>query len=162
MNVEPLLGLPICEGLNRDEVEVLARTMDVVACIPHQRVFARGSEATACFFVLSGEVEITVPGRGGRPQRIAMLGPGALIGEVALIDGGVRSADGVAGPDGAHLARLDRDAFDQVFRAGNRFAYKLLDVIASDVTAKLRVALGEVAAVAASQAPLIAPRSGDA
>ena len=81
---------------------------------------------------------------------------------MALIDGGVRSADGMAGPDGAHLARLDREAFDQVFRAGNAFAYKLLDVIAGDVTAKLRVALGEVAAVAAGGAPIIAPRSHDA
>jgi glutaminase len=41
-------------------------------------------------------VQIRVPGQGERKKRVASIGPGLSFGEMALLDGGKRSADIVA------------------------------------------------------------------
>jgi glutaminase len=41
-------------------------------------------------------VQIRVPGQGDRKKRVASIGPGLSFGEMALLDGGKRSADIIA------------------------------------------------------------------
>ncbi len=50
-------------------------------------LMVEGEEAGRFFLVLDGTVEVTVGG-----DKRATLGPGAAVGEIALIDGGPRSA----------------------------------------------------------------------
>lgn len=57
------------------------------------RLCSRGDPGDACFLVLSGEIEVMVSDADGRDVWLAALGPGALIGELAVLDGAPRSAD---------------------------------------------------------------------
>lgn len=148
MNVEDLARLPLCEGFAEDELRVLAGVMTSHLFEANQTIFKKGSHAKGCHFVLGGEVVITVPGEAGSERVIARLQAGALVGEVALIDGGVRSASGHAGPSGAWLAGLERGHFESIFQAGNPFAYALLDAVAGRLVAKLRAATAEVTTAA--------------
>src|SRR4029453_15089120 len=62
-------------------------------------VFIReGAEAKLFFVVGRGtvSVQIRVHGQNGRKKRVASIGPGLSFGEMALLDGGKRSADIVA------------------------------------------------------------------
>ncbi|HZP10709.1 glutaminase A [Methyloceanibacter sp.] len=62
-------------------------------------VIMREGDDAKLFFVLARgtvSVEIKVPGRGERRKRVASIGPGLTFGEMALLDGGKRSADIVA------------------------------------------------------------------
>jgi len=97
-----------------------------------QPLFGEGEEADAAYFVLEGEVTV---GRGGKT--FANMGPGSMLGIVALLDKGHRSASAVTtGP--AKLLRLSRRDFELLFNAGNRFAFLMLDLVARQLVAHLR------------------------
>ena len=78
-------------GAPRRELDALAATADR-ATVPAGTVLARqGEVGREAFVVASGEVEIR---RDGVP--LARLGPGEVVGELALLGGAYRSADVVA------------------------------------------------------------------
>ena len=55
-----------------------------------------GSEA---YMIISGQVEIRFGMAGKAPRTIEVLGPGEVVGELALIDSGARTASAVAMED---------------------------------------------------------------
>jgi selenocysteine lyase/cysteine desulfurase len=78
-----------------------------------------------------GAVEVLVQS-GSRSRRLAILGPGRLFGEFALLDRQRRSATCRARED-AVLLELPADAFDRMFRQRSTAAFKLLDAIAESL-----------------------------
>lgn len=60
---------------------------------PGKLLFAKGDKGDALYVLLEGEVEVRTSTEAGKDVRIAALKPYALIGEMAVLDGGVRSAD---------------------------------------------------------------------
>ncbi len=108
------------------------------------RVIAEGFEPGPAHGIADGIADGIPPdgtdGTDTTPGTLATLGPGELFGEVGLVDGGVRSATCVAGPDGALLAELDRPAFERIFNAGNAFAYRLMDMVAAQLARHLQQA----------------------
>jgi len=56
----------------------------------------RGDPGDAVWVVLEGEIEIRTSSLEGREVRYASFGPAAVIGEMAALDGGVRSTDMIA------------------------------------------------------------------
>ncbi len=59
----------------------------------NELIVEQGAVADRLFIVFSGRVAITVKATDGRESVVAVLGPGALFGELPLFDGGDRSAD---------------------------------------------------------------------
>lgn len=59
----------------------------------NELICQQGEIADQLFIVFSGRVAISVRANDGRESVVAVLGPGALFGELPLFDGGVRSAD---------------------------------------------------------------------
>lgn len=55
-------------------------------------VLRHGSPASECVILVRGALEVSVPTPAG-PQRVAILGPGALIGEVSMLLDLARTAD---------------------------------------------------------------------
>lgn len=55
-------------------------------------LFHAGDAGDGCYLVRSGVVKASVIARDGQERLLAVLGPGALIGELSLIDDGPRSA----------------------------------------------------------------------
>jgi len=74
------------------------------------RVQEAGSEM---FIVQNGTLEVwSDPDTQGPPQNlryVATLTPGQITGELAMLDGGLRSADLRAGPEGGTVLSLERD-----------------------------------------------------
>ncbi len=62
----------------------------------HATVLLKGSPGTGMMAVIKGEIRISGPGADGREVIFNTLGPGDIFGEVALLDGGERSADATA------------------------------------------------------------------
>jgi CRP-like cAMP-binding protein len=61
-----------------------------------ETVFSMGSPGDNMMAVLSGTVRISVPAPDGRELMLAILQPGEVFGELAVLDGKDRSADAVA------------------------------------------------------------------
>jgi len=70
----------------------------------------RGAPGAGMMAILSGEVTISVTGADGRQIILTRLGEGEIFGEIALLDGGERTADVVAAVD-TELMTIDRRNF---------------------------------------------------
>src|SRR5262249_52705117 len=92
--------------------EVLARLVsefDELEVAPGQTVFSQGDPGDALYVIASGAVEVRGE-RDGRGVRVAVLGPGDCLGEMALVTGDPRSATVVTLAP-SHLLRLDKERF---------------------------------------------------
>src|SRR5262245_11998017 len=56
-------------------------------------MFLMGSPGTSMMAVLSGRVRISIPSNEGREIVLAVLQPGEVFGEIAVLDGKDRTAD---------------------------------------------------------------------
>ena len=74
--------------------------------------------------VIDGEVDIIAEG-----TVIETIGAGGIIGEMALIDGSVRSASAVARTD-VRLSIVDRDRFERLVSDHPTFALQVMRVMA--------------------------------
>ena len=73
-----------------------------------QTIFSVGDPGTMLILIESGRVEVSITSLMGRKSVLAHMGPGEVLGEVAALDGGERSADTVAASKVTGLA-LSRD-----------------------------------------------------
>ena len=88
-----LLGrVPLLSGLETAELDRIAQVAVPRSFPKGARVFHEGDTSDACYVIRSGEVRVTREHPDGRAIALATLGPGELVGELAMIDGGVRSA----------------------------------------------------------------------
>jgi CRP-like cAMP-binding protein len=94
--VELLGSTPLFGGLDEAERRAVADEMREVSFDPSQVIFARGDAGREIYLVVSGRVRISVLTAEGRELSFAHAEPGAIFGEIAMLDGGVRSADATA------------------------------------------------------------------
>jgi CRP/FNR family transcriptional regulator, cyclic AMP receptor protein len=85
--IEVLKRVPLFADLNRREVRQVARLFKERRFSEGETVAREGSGGAAFFLIDSGEATVSIRGR-----RRGTLGPGEYFGEIALIDGGARSA----------------------------------------------------------------------
>ena len=105
---ELLARVPLLSGLEARELERIAQVAIPRSFPKGARVFHEGDESDACYVIREGEVRVTREHSDGRAIALATLGPGELVGELAMLDGGVRSASVEALTDVELLARLGR------------------------------------------------------
>jgi CRP-like cAMP-binding protein len=84
-----------------------------------------GDPGDAVYVVLEGEVEILARTPEGVDVRLAALGHGAIIGEMAALEGGPRSVDMVAARR-CSLYRIPRGALLEVLRSDPEAAMELI------------------------------------
>jgi CRP/FNR family transcriptional regulator, cyclic AMP receptor protein len=93
-------------------------------------LFLSGDAGDGCYRVEDGLLKVTMVSRAGNERILAFLGPGAIVGELSLIDGLPRSASVVAVRP-ALLNFLSRAAFED-FAGKHPEVYKsLLTLIAT-------------------------------
>ena len=61
-----------------------------------QSIFARGDSGKDVYLVIDGRVRLSVLSSEGRELTFSHAGPGDVFGEIAAIDGGLRTADATA------------------------------------------------------------------
>ncbi len=90
-------------------------------------IVKEGEQAVAFFVVSKGKVEVT-KGAGARKQKLSVLGPGSVFGEMALLDGGPRTATVVALEETECLV-LSRWDFVAEMRTNPHMAVAMLPII---------------------------------
>jgi CRP/FNR family transcriptional regulator len=102
--IELLHSVPLFSDLEHDELESFSRVAVPRAFPAATRVFHEGDHSDACYIVRSGSFRVTREHSDGRAITLATLGPGDIFGELAMLDGEVRSASVEALVDGELLA----------------------------------------------------------
>ena len=94
--VELLGRTPLFGSLDEAERHAVAEEMREVNFDPSQVIFARGDAGREIYLVVSGRVRLSVLTAEGRELSFAHAEAGAIFGEIAMLDGGPRSADATA------------------------------------------------------------------
>lgn len=94
-----------------------------------ERIFERGSDGREVFFVLEGAVNVTSFARTGREVTFATARAGEVVGELAAIDGGSRSASVVAAEDSL-LGIMPSHVFVSLIKRNGEVALRLLERLA--------------------------------
>ncbi len=137
---EQLTRLPLFSGLTPKEFDLLKQFLRSRYVEPGEPLFTEGEFGRSCYVVLAGGINVFKALRGTRQEKLATLGPGAILGHMALIDNKPRSATCRAGRERTVLIELPREAFDRLFNAKSPFAFKILDKVAMDLALRLRSA----------------------
>jgi CRP/FNR family transcriptional regulator, cyclic AMP receptor protein len=96
-------------------------------------LFLAGDAGDGCYRIEEGLLKVTMVSRAGTERILAFLGPGAIVGELSIIDGLPRSASVVA-VRSSSLSFLSRAAFED-FAKKNPEVYKSLVTL---IAARLR------------------------
>ena len=102
--IELLRSVPLFADLEENELESFSRVAVPRSFPAAIRVFHEGDHSDACYIVRSGSLRVTREHSDGRAIALATLGPGDIFGELAMLDGEVRSASVEALTDGELLA----------------------------------------------------------
>ena len=89
-----------------------------------QALFREGESGDAFYVVCAGEVDVFVG-----DELVETVGPGGIVGEMALIDGGPRSASAVARTP-ARVVKLDEKRFQFLVQQTPNFAIQVMRVMA--------------------------------
>jgi len=93
-------------------------------------LFIAGDPGDGCYRIEDGLLKVTMVSRSGSERILAFLGPGAIVGELSMIDGRPRSASVVAVREAA-LSFLSRAAFDVFARKHPEVYQTLVALLAS-------------------------------
>jgi CRP/FNR family cyclic AMP-dependent transcriptional regulator len=123
--VELLGRVPLFAELSHQELEQV-----VSVAIPRSfpkgvRVFHEGDDSDACYVVRSGDLRVTREHSDGRAIALATLSSGDFFGELAMLDGGARSAS-VETLSDAELLALPAIDMRRVIAAHGEIAAKLI------------------------------------
>jgi CRP/FNR family cyclic AMP-dependent transcriptional regulator len=92
-----------------------------------QQLFGAGDAGDTCYRVEAGLLKVSVLSASGGERILAVLGPGAIVGELSLIDGSPRSATVTALRE-SKLASISRSTM-QSYAEGHPELYQHLTVI---------------------------------
>jgi NTE family protein len=120
VSVSTLGGVPLLAGADSEALEALAADAQPCRVLAGDWVLREGDQADDLFVVLRGRMRVV--GRAdGEERTLRVLGPGAAIGELALLTGAPRSASVQALRD-TTLLRLHRGSFVELIERDARFA----------------------------------------
>jgi CRP/FNR family transcriptional regulator, cyclic AMP receptor protein len=114
-----------------------------------ETIFLMGSPGGSMMAVLSGTVRISIPSQEGREIVLAVLQPGEVFGEIALLDGKERTADAHAMTDCALAVLERRDVLEFLERQPNAWP-RVVEVLCD----RLRATDLQMAEVAMERLPV--------
>lgn len=114
--------------LSESAIQRLATRARSLAYRAGETIFRKGDEGHGLLAVLSGVVRISAPSDDGRAVLLNLIGKDEIFGEIALLDGGPRTADATALTDCVVMS-LDRRDFVPHLRQEPDVALKVLQVV---------------------------------
>src|SRR6478609_1973915 len=86
----------VLSGLPKQLSEQLFNGASKIKLAADQTLFMAGDAGDGCYYVSTGLLKVNMVSAAGAERILAILGPGAIVGELALLDGLPRSASVVA------------------------------------------------------------------
>jgi CRP-like cAMP-binding protein len=106
------------------QINMFQHSRDTVTLQPGDVLFREGDAGDAMFAIVDGQVELR-----HRDNVVEELGPGSIVGEMALIDDAPRSASATAVSE-TRVARVDKEHFTYLVQEHPTFALQVMHVMA--------------------------------
>lgn len=124
-----LKAVPLFSNCSDRELKALSRVLREVDFKAGKTICSEGETGLGLHIIADGEAKVIIRGRTR-----ARVGPGDFFGEVALLDGGPRTASVVAETDVKALA-LPVWQFRETLREHPSITFKMLEVVAERLRA---------------------------
>jgi CRP-like cAMP-binding protein len=157
--VDFLVTVPLFEGHDEAELENLVRVMRRRTVPAGEVLWRQGEDARELVVVVDGAVSASLHLPGDRAVEMARAGPGEVVGEIALLDGGGHTMT-VRATETTTVLALGRVHFAALLARQDPPAFRLKRRLASLLTARLRNQLEHVAVSLGGEAA--GPRAEDA
>lgn len=135
--VEQLGNIDLFSGLKPEALELIAKVATEETHAQGTKIFQHGDTGDKLYLIIEGRVRISrdVPGMG--EEALAVLGPGQVFGEMALLDESPRSADARV-HERCRLLTLPKDGFDDLLFLHKDLAYEVLWSVVRLLVVRLR------------------------
>jgi CRP-like cAMP-binding protein len=124
-------------GLSEPELAEVAAICTEKQAAPEETIIVQNTTGTEMYVVASGSVEVFIQGLNDA-RSLVVLGRGQVIGEMALIDQGYRSASVRATREGAVLYQIESDQFYRLCQENHHIGFIAMRNLAIDIAFKLR------------------------
>ena len=155
-------GVPLFSGIERRELEGFLRIFRPVSLPVGAPLVRQGQPADGAWIIESGTTDAVTALPGGGELTLAALGPGSMLGEMALLDSGTRAATVIARtPVTAWF--IERDSFRILLAQRDRAAFAVQQRITRTLCQRLRELNAKIVAADApeSAAPPLSGASAD-
>lgn len=135
---ERLVGsIPLFAGLEIADLEGFLRIFQPVSFESGARLRRQAQPADSAFILESGKADVVTALPGGGEAKVATLGPGSVLGEMALLESGTCSATVIARePVSGYV--IERDGFRMLLAQRSRAAFAIQGRITRALCQRLR------------------------
>lgn len=124
-----LAQVPLFAGLSQTHLRAIAALAEEVRYSPGRMIVRAGTPGVAFYVIVEGTAKV-LRGTIASARGTWSLGPGDVFGELALLDGGPRTASVVAETPLTTI-RIERAPFRQMLRSEPDIALRLLETTAT-------------------------------
>jgi CRP/FNR family cyclic AMP-dependent transcriptional regulator len=140
-----LHALPLFDGLDDETLHYLAKDTWQRQFNAGDIICYQGDPGSTCHIITRGRVRVFVVDEDGRELSVRIMGPGEIIGEMALLDSLPRSAS-IEALEKTHTLELNRDALLWCLRESPQLSLNLLQSLSSRLRSSTAEA-GELASL---------------
>ncbi|PID85222.1 MAG: hypothetical protein CSA11_09885 [Chloroflexi bacterium] len=137
ISIDLLKRVPLFANLEKDELAQIALICTEEKVSPNELVIEQNTTGTEMYIIADGSMDVFISGLNNS-RSLVVLGRGQVIGEMALIDEGYRSASVRATNGEARLYRVESEDFYELCEKYNHIGYIVMRNLAVDVAFKLR------------------------
>ena len=130
--IRALAKVPLTAGLSKRELSRVLSLGDELEFIPGKVIVEIGDQARDFYMILEGKARLEVP-----RKRAETLGPGDYFGEMAVLDGGPRTAE-ITAQTHVTALRIDKKDFLALLDTYGSIGRKIL----TEMTKRVRAAEG--------------------
>jgi pimeloyl-ACP methyl ester carboxylesterase/CRP-like cAMP-binding protein len=148
-------------NLNLAQRTRLAAQCEPLRFGPGQRIVRAAEAGNELYIIQSGTVEVwrdpnDLTGESPKRRKVADIKPGQIVGEFAMLDQGLRSADLIAGQEGATVLALKRENLVALCEDDAVLGTRLLWNIATAVAQRARFILWQLQRATRQSTPQVA------
>lgn len=128
-DVETLRNIPLFAGLPTARLKLIAYTAEVLRFEPAEEIVQQGAPADAVYIIAEGEAEVWLTALDGHIVRLGTLGRHSLLGEIAVLCNGRRTAT-VRAKDRVVTLKLSAQVFLDLVRQNPDISMKVMTILA--------------------------------
>ncbi len=137
ISVDILKRVPLFANLDNEELIQIAGICTEETIPAGDLIIQQNTTGADMFIIAAGSVDVFISGLSNA-RSLVVLGKGQVIGEMALIDQGYRSASVKATHAQVTLYRIENKEFYQLCEKNNHIGYIVMRNLAVDIAFKLR------------------------
>jgi len=135
---EQIKALPFFKNLLDQEMDVILKKIFTKFYKKGSILFVEGMPGEVLYIVMEGSIVISKKIKEGKEIEIAKLGYGEIVGEMSLIDAGLRTATGKTEVD-SKLVVITKKSFNEILESDPQIAAKILMELLRVLNKRLRV-----------------------